>query len=914
MDFAFTKPNRSGAFHGAPESPRQSLPRLSGSLGILRTLAVLLSLALPAEGITFRWATSSQRIYVSGPGSATLSDIKAALPTAPLTLVDPTNLIWHLGADLFVETNAQLKIYGTNNGGDVNELRLKSENTFDPYAVVEIRADWGWLDIRSTKIISWDSAVEGPDTEMLVYGRAFLRARSTLDPDGVTAHESRLDVIDSDVGYLGSQNTEAYGLTWKVVDTTAQHLPPDSTNTLFDLVNVYGDIINSRLHHNWFGMYSYGHQGGVWSGNEVDHNVRYGFDPHDDSDDLVIESNNIHDNGWHGLIASKRCDNLVIRSNTVWANGKNGIMLHRHCNNSLIEDNQSHSNVDSGIAIFDTDRTLIRNNVCLSNANAGIRFSVGAKDNQVEGNEFGFNGRNGIYLYAGSDPPESDDEDPTLSNRCRGNTFTNNFVHNYGAEALKVSNGDNNFFVANIFSAATNTLRLDSATNTVFIGNTLPINTLLKAIGSPTNETSVLVMDQPQLDLQLDEYSLATFADFNGAVFAIFDFVGDNFPTTVMATGSVATVTLTDLEATTTVLTRNLFLAPDAGSVFVTPTTWELTGDLEKAWTAYASNGTASIACIVGDLTPGNYYAVVAGTPAVALGTYMASAQGEINFAVSSLQLPLSDTNTFTVSPTNIPLNMPPMLLALTNAAVIELATLTVTNTATDDNLPTNVLTYALLVAPSGAVIDTNGVIIWTPDETQGPGTNVITTIVTDGELSATNSFTVTVTETNSAPTLLPLMDVEIVELTTLTVTNMASDTDFPASALTYALLDAPMGAVIDVNGVITWTPDGSQGPSTNLIITVATDSELSATNTFTVIVTSVAPVLLTIQVIAPDLAILSWPATSPGWVLQETESLVTSNWTNTITGGSALTTGGGTNQVIVSPRDGNKFFRLFHP
>jgi parallel beta-helix repeat protein len=733
MHFTFTNSDRPDALGNAPGDSRQSGPRRFCRLGLRLALVMGLALvALPAAGITFRWASSSQRIYVSGPGSATLSDIKAALASAPLTLVDPTNMIWHLGADLFVETNAQLKLYGTSIGGDVNELRLKSENSFDPYAVVEIRADWGWLDIRSTKITSWDSAAAGPDTEMLVYGRAYLRARSTLDPDGVTAHESRMDIVDSDIGYLGSQNTEAYGLTWKVVDTTAVYLPPGSTNKLFDLVNIYGDIINSRLHHNWFGVYSYGLEGGQWIGNEVDHNVRYGFDPHDDSDYLVIADNNIHDNGWHGLIASKRCDNLIIRSNTVWANGRNGIMLHRHCNDSVLEGNYSHSNVDSGISIFDTDRVLIRNNTCRSNANAGIRFSVGATANRVEGNEFGHSGRNGIYLYAGSDPPEPDDDDPTLSNRCRGNTFTNNFVHTYGAEAVKVSNGDDNVFVANTFLGDTNTLRLDSATNTVFIGNSLPTNTLMKAIGTSTNQTSAFIMDQPQLDLQLDEYSVATFADRAGAVFAIFDFLGVDVPTVVAPTGSVATVTLTDLNATTTVLTRKLFLAPDVGSVWAQPITWELTGDLTKAWTVAAPDGTTTIAVTVGDLLPGNHYAVNAGTPGPVLGSYVASVQGEIHFVISAAQIPLAATNTFTVYPTN-----PPPVL----------------------------------------------------------------------------------------------------------------------------------------------------------------------------------PVALTIERAVSGAVVLSWPATSPGWVLQETTALTPPDWTNTIMGGSSLTTGsGGTNQVIVSPLAGNKFFRLFHP
>lgn len=42
-----------------------------------------------------------------------------------------------------------------------------------------------------------------------------------------------------------------------------------SNPELFDKVEVTGDITGSHIHHNYFGHYSYGHQGGNWSHNEV---------------------------------------------------------------------------------------------------------------------------------------------------------------------------------------------------------------------------------------------------------------------------------------------------------------------------------------------------------------------------------------------------------------------------------------------------------------------------------------------------------------------------------------------------------------------------------------------------------------------------------------------------------------------
>ena len=79
----------------------------------------------------------------------------------------------------------------------------------------------------------------------------------------------------------------------------------------------------------------------------------------------------------------------------------------------------------------------------------------------------------------------------------------------------------------------------------------------------------------------------------------------------------------------------------------------------------------------------------------------------------------------------------PRSLTAQTNRTIAELTLLTVTNAASDGDIPANALTYQLINPPAGAVIDTNGVITWTPTEAQGPGTNTITTVVTDNGRAA---------------------------------------------------------------------------------------------------------------------------------------------------------------------------------
>ncbi|HAO79836.1 MAG TPA: hypothetical protein DCQ92_12850, partial [Verrucomicrobia subdivision 3 bacterium] len=224
-----------------------------------------------------------------------------------------------------------------------------------------------------------------------------------------------------------------------------------------------------------------------------------------------------------------------------------------------------------------------------------------------------------------------------------------------------------------------------------------------------------------------------------------------------------------------------------------------------------------------------------------------------------------SNTNSITNSPPVLSTNLPGQIIN-------ELTTLTVTNTATDTNAGVT-LTYTLTMAidtnamiangwplnyatttPS-PVISAKGIITWTPSEAQGPGVYIITTIVTDNSvppLSATNSFTVTVNEVNTAPFWPPNVPSQtnytVAALSTLVVTNMALDSDIPVNPLTYQLI-GPLGALIDTNGIITWTPTLAQAPGLYTFTTIVTDTNafalvnksLSATNVFTVLVTPVA-------------------------------------------------------------------------
>jgi hypothetical protein len=90
-----------------------------------------------------------------------------------------------------------------------------------------------------------------------------------------------------------------------------------------------------------------------------------------------------------------------------------------------------------------------------------------------------------------------------------------------------------------------------------------------------------------------------------------------------------------------------------------------------------------------------------------------------------------------------------PVLAALANQTIVAGNTLTVTNSASDQDTPPLALTYSLSGAPSGVAINpTSGVLTWRPAIAQSPSTQTVSVVVSDNNqpaLTATQSFKTTV-------------------------------------------------------------------------------------------------------------------------------------------------------------------------
>ncbi len=592
-----------------------SLPRLISSL-VLVIIIVALTLLLPSStkaascgSSNIRWASSSNTIYLTGPVSCTLTQIKTIRPTVPLDLVDSNSHIWLLKANLKLEGGAMLILHGASIGGDVNWLRLRSNNSSTSNSTIWIRAQWGSIDIAKTKITSWDEAAGSPDSEIATFKRSYIHVRSFLESDGITARESRMDIINSEVGYLGFNAAESYGLTWKVLG---------SSPGIYDKVNVYGNIINSHIHHNYFGTYTFGADSMQITNNEIDNNIQYGLDPHDDSDNLVIEENNSHHNGNHGIICSQRCNNLIIRNNLSNNNKGNGIMLHRNANDSLVEGNQLNNNTDSGIAIFDSHNNTIRNNTSLQNKN-GIRLSVGSSSNTVENNEFGSNSNYGIYFYKGSDLPTSGDGRP------KQNKFIGNNTHDNLSHMVRMSDSDSNTFQNNQFTKNGLEIYFTNSKNNLFIGNTLIENTNNFIRASSSSNATIQNTDQASVKIT-DSISFLEIEDIRNFIFE------NDKNIASIATPIKNSIRFTKAISSSVVNFKklNFKVIPKLDQVIVSPKVWEASGAFYKKWTESSNNFSNTAIHLIGDLKTNTNYDVLKN--GVAWNSFTSDASGNITF------------------------------------------------------------------------------------------------------------------------------------------------------------------------------------------------------------------------------------------------------------------------------------------
>ncbi len=203
---------------------------------------------------------------------------------------------------------------------------------------------------------------------------------------------------------------------------------------------------------------------------------------------------------------------------------------------------------------------------------------------------------------------------------------------------------------------------------------------------------------------------------------------------------------------------------------------------------------------------------------------------GEITVTVSDGDL--TDTQTFTIAVTAV--NDAPEITSTAIISATEDSEYSYQVEATD--VDGDELTYSLSNAPDGMEISADGLITWTPGG-EVTTSGEITVTVSDGELTDTQSFTITVTAVNDAPEITSTAMLIATEEEEYSYQVVAVDEE--GDELTYSLSDAPDGMEISADGLITWTP-GEGVTTSGEIIVIVSDGELTDTQNFNIAVTAV--------------------------------------------------------------------------
>ncbi len=585
-----------------------------------------------------RYAASSNTLYLTS-GDVTLRELAALCPSAPLAAADSAGT-WDLGANLVVQNGATLRVKGPSAGGEVATLRLRSRATGTRVDVVEVTANYGNLVFDSVAVTSWDDVAGSIDINPELAagapagsrGRAFVRALSFIDPATGLARESRMDITDSDFGYLGWYGGESYGVSYKA--RGCEITRPD----LCDKVAVYGSQVNSRFHHLYFGTYTWGAEGMLFDGNEYDHNVMYGLDPHDDSDNLTITDNHFHNNGTHGFICSQRCNNLYIARNVSNNNGNpphvaaaddnpadnqvHGIMLHRGVTDSIVENNLVYDNINgAGIAVFDSMRNTVRNNEIRGNE-YGIRVSVGSRDNQFVGNLVADSSQYAVFTFAGSDQAVYGN----LNGRNTDLVFTDNTFSGSGSDLIKLREADRVSFIGNTVAGVVGPMRIDSSTGIDWQGTTLPgRDVMLRNTTGPASGT----LRNLGVPVKVSLGSAGTYDIVNDTGRLMAPSRGPATNTVDPANARLSMSTASQGAASLTVRPLAVRVRPTAGTVTITPGAQSAT---QSTFVVAGGQPGSPLAWTAGGMTAGRRYSVV--VDAVTLTTVTADSQGTVRWSL----------------------------------------------------------------------------------------------------------------------------------------------------------------------------------------------------------------------------------------------------------------------------------------
>jgi VCBS repeat-containing protein len=184
--------------------------------------------------------------------------------------------------------------------------------------------------------------------------------------------------------------------------------------------------------------------------------------------------------------------------------------------------------------------------------------------------------------------------------------------------------------------------------------------------------------------------------------------------------------------------------------------------------------------------------------------------------------------------------NQAPILGAIGNRTVQVGQTLSFTVTATDADLPANILTLSSSTLPTGATFDANtGLFSWTPTAGQTGDTPLTFTVTDNGTPILSDSETITLTVTAEQGNRNP----DAVDDAVTTKKNqqvafnvIANDSDPDRDTLTITAVTNPQHGTIEIQGdCLVYTPDRNFTGTDSVVYTISDGNGGTDTATFTI-------------------------------------------------------------------------------
>jgi len=355
-------------------------------------------------------------------------------------------------------------------------------------------------------------------------------------------------------------------------------------------------------------------------GNEIDSNLKDGVSL-SSSANVLLEQNNVHDNGSSGINITGASRDISVRNGTISRNAANGVIVQGGAGYVLVEGNRVSANTKIGIDLVASDHNTLRNNVLALNP-TGILLTGGSGSNTIEGNDLATSSSVALSVLGGAAHAAG-----------FGNLIVNNTIHDNAGYALKVQDQDNTVVEGNTFTGNVKSPAISVATsrNTHFLTNVYSIDVIIKTTGRNNLASQTIISGETQVKVQVDAFSSIVAKDIAGTIYKIGSF---NLATTSTPTYTLLTLTSANIATSPQILTaRRLSAYVDFGSaqVLTNETTWDTTGLGSKSWTTTADSTGQTAFYVVGDCVAGATYNIFKN--GVLLASQVADTEGNLAFS-----------------------------------------------------------------------------------------------------------------------------------------------------------------------------------------------------------------------------------------------------------------------------------------